>query len=173
MTLETQITFTPWTIDTYCMFNFDADEALIEDNKTYDDYKWTYRHKEYVQALAESWRDLVNKNATDDIVKSVSLVGEAYSPREYNFTTDNCQVSFDVDIDALHAYVEKHRALYDAEHIRDHDGFWWYGNEDDTMLHWYLHTVSVKLYSPDTYYIDQHENVPAYEYIECEPLALA
>lgn len=170
MKLETQITFTPYTIDTYSMFGLDCEDALIDDGKVYDDYDWTYLHKKYVQALADNWLLLMRENIIDDVVLDIAIVGEAYSPREYNFTTDNCQVSFDVDIDKLRAYVEAHRAQYDIEHIRDHDGFWWFGNEDDTMLHWYLQTVSATQYTPDTYVQDQYEGVPQYEYVECTPI---
>ena len=171
MKLETQITFTPWTIDTYQLFDMEGVEyQLLPDDgpQDVDAYEWTYNNKEYVQALADSWRELVNEHATDDIVRGVELVGEAYSPKYYNFTTDNCQVSFDVDIDKLEQYVDAHRKQYAREHLRSCDGFMWFGDENDTMLEWYLRTVCAKQYQPNRYYMDQCDNVPAWEYVSCE-----
>lgn len=168
-TLNTQITFTPYTIDTYNVFTFDrVDNAFIEDDRTYDDYEWEYNHAGYVQALADNWEVLMQKNILDDVILGVTLDGKAYSPREYNYTTDNAQVVFTINYDALLAYIEKNKEAYDRDHIRDYDGFWWLGDEDDTMLHYYLHTKTLETYPESEYMQDQDRGVSAYEYVEAK-----
>lgn len=167
--LRTQITFTPYTIDTYGVFDMCEyeDEEISEET-----HRITYNHKEYVQALADNWLMLMRANILDAVIQDVVLVGEAYSPAYYNFTTDNCQVCFTVDYDALVQYVQAHEEKYRKEHIRSYDGFMWMGDEDDTMLHWYLSTVSAARYENEEYLQDQYDGVPVHEYIEYEARAI-
>lgn len=167
MKIETQITFTPWTIDTYNVFTCEHEEEAILDDLggNYDDYDWEYDFEGYIKALALNWLKIVNEYILDDVIKGVELVDEPYSPREYNFTTDNCQVSFNVDIKKLNEYIENNREAYNNEHIRSCDGFMWFGDDNDTKLHWYLHTVSEAKLPREVYIQTQYEEVPATEYI--------
>lgn len=162
---EMTIIDTPYTIDTYNTFTFDNEEVFMEDGKTYDDYEWEYDHKGYLQALADNWEKLMRENILDDIIKNITVTGEAYSPREYNFTTDNAPITIEYDPEALHAYIEAHKEQYEAEKRRDYDGYMFLGDEEDNMLMWYMETVSTKMYSPEDYYMDQRDNVSEYEYI--------
>ena len=166
--LETQITFTPYTIDTYQTFTFERSEESMLDNGEleYDDYDWTYDTQGYIQALADSWLKLMQDNILDDVIKNVKLDGKAYSPREYNFTTDNSQVVFEVDIVKLKQYIVNNQADYDKTHIRSYDGFMYFGNEDDTMLHYYLHNKSIEDYTFESYLYDQYEQVEPSEFID-------
>lgn len=180
------IMYSPWTIDTYSTFTFDhtIDYILEEENEkkqnrwvwyedstddtpvSYDDYDWTYFKKEYVQALANNWHDLVQSHICDDVIKEVELTGEAYSPREYNFTTDDCEVTFTIDLDALDAYIETHRDVYEKDKIKSESGFIWLGNEEQTKLHFYLHHKSINDLTEDDYYFDTREVVDPYEFVE-------
>lgn len=156
------ISFTPYTIDTYSTFTSDSDEEMIIENYRedtgrdieYDNIEWNYDHKGFVQNLAEKWCELLNENITDDVIQKIELVGKAYSPREYNFRTDNCETAFTVDYDALKAYIDANKEAYDRDHIKSEDGFMWFGSEEETMLHYYLHTVSKKNYSEWDYMND-------------------
>jgi hypothetical protein len=172
--IEYDITFTGYTIDTYQMFTSERDDEYIIDGYqeetgrdiSYDDIDWTYDHKGYVKALAETWCDLMNENITDGVIKSVALKGEPWSPREYNFSTDNCVTLFTVNYEALRKYIADNLADYNKNKIASSSGFVWLGDKDDTMLHYYLHTVSHKLYSPeDAYIYDMFDRVSWYEYI--------
>lgn len=122
--IDFSIMFSPWSIDTYNLFNFDSEIEMIlldqnEDNKPsdYDDYEWTFETKEYVQALAENWQHLLNKYILDEVILSVELEGEAYSPREYNFSTDNCAVIFTVDVDKLNEYIDRNKEDFEQNKI--------------------------------------------------------
>jgi hypothetical protein len=174
--IEYDITFTGYTIDTYQTFNTDMDEeSIIESYSydygvefTYDDFIWSFDHNGYVQALSKAWCKLMNENIIDEVILSVKLNGEAYSPREYNFSTDNCSTVFTVNHNALLKYIDDNRVAYDRDHVRDESGFMWFGDEDATMLHYYLHTVSRKLYDTESYMNDMFDLVHSYEYLDYE-----
>ena len=156
---------TPYTLDTYNTFSLDCEEALIDDGKTYDDYEWEYDIENYLQALADNWGKLMRANILDNVLKNITVTGKAYSPREYNFTTDNAPIAIEYDQEALHAYIEAHKEQYEAEKRRSHDGYMWLGEEEDNMIMWYLSTVSASLYSIGSYILDQYDDVSECEYV--------
>jgi len=52
----------------------------------------------------------------------------------------------------------------------------WLGDEEDSHMIYYLENESTRLYPVDTYFMDQYEAVPEYEYVSMtektpEPLA--
>ncbi len=172
--IELDISSTPYTIDTYQTFTFEGEddyilESLNEDSKkeiTYDDVDWTYDCKGYVQDLATSWAELMNANIIDSVIKKITLDGKAYSPKYYNFATDNCNVVFEVDYKRLKAYIAKHQTDYDKNHIRSYDGYMCFMDKNEVMLHYYLHNESNRKYDHfESYHYDQIEGVPAMEYI--------
>lgn len=155
--------FTPWTIDTYQTFNMErAEEQIVgylqeenpEKDITYDDINWTYDMKGYVQALAEKWQQLLTDNILDDVILSVELDGESYSPHEYNFSTDNCATVFDVNIEKLRAYIKENQGHYNKNYIRSCDGFMCLMDDEQVMLHYYLTYKSGDEYKPYTYIMD-------------------
>lgn len=159
------ISDTPYTIDTYSTFTMDGDEASIEDGKTYDDYEWEYDKKGYVQALAENWQKLMRENILNEVILNVTVTGPASSPREYNFKTDNAPIDIEYNAEKLSAYIEANRAKYDEEKRKSYDGYMWLGEEIDNMILWYLETVSAKVYTTDSYFMDQCDEVSEYEFI--------
>jgi len=160
--IEFDITFTPWTIDTYGTFTGDGDDEYILESLSeetgrdieYDDVEWDYDHKGFVQNLAEKWLELLHKNIIDDVILNIELDGKAYSPREYNFTTDNCNTIFTVDIEKLHAYVKNHDDDYAEKRIHSASGFMCFMDEDARELHYYLRAISEKEYSAWDYMND-------------------
>lgn len=156
---------TPYTIDTYSLFTMDNEEAIMDDGKTYDDYEWEYDNKGYVQALADNWLKLMRGNIIDPVILAIESDGPAYSPREYNFKTDNAPISITIDRDALNAYIETNKEKYEKEKRHSYDGYIWLGEEIDNMLMFYLENESIKLYSTEDYYMDQREQVSEYEYM--------
>lgn len=96
-------------------------------------------------------------NIIDDVILAIEPDGEPWSPREYNFATDNGNVHFTVNHDALVAYIAQNRADYDVNKIASCSGFVWFGDEDQTMLNYYLHHKSLTDYSEDAYLSDQND----------------
>lgn len=167
------ISFTPYTIDTYSAFTAENDEDLIIDGfeqdtgrkLTYDDIDWNYNKADYTQKLAEKWQELMVENIKDRVIKDIKLEGKAYSPREYNFTTDNCQVIFTVNLEALNSYIEQNKADYQANHIRSYDGFLCFMDDEQVKLHYYLHNKTAKEYEPDDYMQDVSESCAWFGFI--------
>lgn len=173
--IEFSISFTPWTIDTYSVFSLDheIENILYNQNEDglsddYDSYDWTFNHKGYVQSLAENWLDIVTGEVLDDVIKSIKLDGESYSPREYNFSTDNCNIIFEVDIDKLCDYIEQNKDDYEKNKIQSESGFMWLGDIMQQMLHYYLHNESIKALPPEYYEDSQRELTQGYEFIDYE-----
>lgn len=175
--IELTIIDTPYTIDTYSTFTTDhAEEYLLEAMReenpdiVYDDIDWNYDHEGHIQALAENCVALMNKNICDNVIKSITLNGKAYSPKEYNFTTDNAPISITYNEEALAVYIEEHREKYEKEKRQSYDGYMWLGDERDNELQWYMKTASTALYSIEDYYMDQNDNdqVDAYTFLNYE-----
>lgn len=172
--------YTPWTIDTYSTFDFDShDESEIDyyneehnTSYTYDDFDWTYNHKGLVQCLASNWLDFVQKNIIDDVILAIEPDGEPWSPREYNFSTDNQNIIFTVNIDALKKYIFNNVDDYNVNKIQDRSGFWWMGDDEQTMLNYYLRTKSEQDYTQYDYYSDQldqlQSNGQLYDFVSYE-----
>lgn len=179
-TIQLNIMFSPYTIDTYNTFDFDShDENEVYNyndehntNYTYDDFDWTYDRKGLVKQLADNWLYLTKANILDDVILDIVPDGEPYSPREYNFSTDNQNIIFTVDYDKLTAYIKDNQAHYDANKIKSSSGFWWFGDDDQTMLHYYLHFKSAADYTENDYINDQYDllqgNGLIYEFVTFE-----
>lgn len=181
-TINFEITYTPWTIDTYNTFDFEShDDQEIENynaenntNLYYDDFNWSYNHKGLVKQLADNWLNLTRETILDNVIKAIEPNGEPYSPREYNFTTDNQSINFTVNYDALLAYIEDNKEHYNVNKIQSCSGFWWLGEEDQTMLHYYLAYKSAADYPEFDYISDQSDllngNGQIYEFVTYEPI---
>lgn len=108
-----------YTLDTYstfCWYESIADEDMQEETEI--------DHEGYRQDLADLQETVLN-NYTDGTVKSFKTTG-SYSPREYNFSTDNSELEITVNYTNLKAYVVKHRADFESylrETFTSYDGF--------------------------------------------------
>jgi len=172
------IMFTPWTIDTYSTFTTDSFETMEIDNYNevngtnynYDDFEWSYDHKGIVKALAKNWLEFVTDNIIDDVIVAIKPDGEPWSPREYNFSTDNQNIIFTVNYDKLNDYIKANQASYNKNKIASCDGFMWFGDDDQTKLHYYLAYKSGNDYTPANYQMDQYEREfdSSWEYITYE-----
>lgn len=172
--------YTPWSIDTYQLFSTDMyEEQEIEwyneqneTSYTYDDFDWSLDHEGYVKQLAANWLDLVRDNIIDDVILSIDPDGDPWSPRYYNYGTDNQNIHFTVDYDALKKYIADNQSDYDADKIKSSSGFVWLGDDDETMLQYYLNKKSGTEYSDESYMYDQfdllHGNGQIGEFISFE-----
>lgn len=164
--IELTISDTPYSIDTYSLFAFDCEDLLIDDDKTYDDYEWKYDTKNYIQSLADNWLALMNDNIIDTVILSITSDGPAFSPREYNFRTDNAPITIEYNATALHQYIDTNHSSFLKEKRYSSDGYVWLGTDEDAMILFYLETASTKLYPTESYILDQYENVSQYDYVE-------
>lgn len=170
--IELETIFTPWTLDTYQTFTFEGAESMICESEgvEYDDMDWDYDCKGYINDLAKNLVTLLNDNILDDVILSVTSDLKVYSPKEYNFSTDKIFLEFLVDEKKLDNYIETNKESFEAEKLRDRDGFMWFGDELQTKLNFYLYSESVKKYTAESYYYDQMDSVPEYEYITATPI---
>lgn len=180
--IKFDISFTPWTIDTYSTFTTDGlEEQVIENYNeqrskkakdiTYDDIEWNFDHKGHVQALAECWEEKMNENILDDVILKVQLDGPAYSPSFYNFTTDNCSTIFLVDLEKLKKHIADMQEHYQEHRIESYDGFMCFMDEEERMLHYYLRFVSGANYDSWEYQNDVRDADglgDGYEFMEHE-----
>lgn len=110
------------SIDTYNMFSGGSvDDYYIESyndehgtDYTYDNFDWSYDHKQIVKDLAETSRDWIVENVVGDIVKDVGEILGTYSPREYNFRTDSWEAEWEIDDTELAKYIDQHKEAYNA-----------------------------------------------------------
>lgn len=159
--------YTPWTIDTYATFTGDMYEEMeleylseeLGRDVTYDDVEWEYNHKKLLEILTKNWIDFTRANILDDIIISIDQDGEPWSPREYNFSTDDCSITFGVNIERLRDWIEVNWEKYQAEKIQSQSGFIWLGDEDETMLEYYLRAKSAEEYTPESYLYDQLDDL--------------
>lgn len=108
-----------YTLDTYSIF--DPTESIADED-------WAentdFDHAAYVKDLAAHQVDVLN-GYTDEIVKGFTLEG-AYSPREYNFKTDNSELQIELDDVKLSAYIRKNRPEFEQylkDNFTSYDGF--------------------------------------------------
>lgn len=175
--IELNSMFTPYTIDTYQMFTMDREEEYIIENLsedtgrelTYDDIDWTYDHEGFVQALANKRLQVLQENIIDDVILSVRENGPAVSPKEYNFKTDDAFDIYTVDIVKLNQYISDNIADYQENKLKDGPGFWWFGDDDQTKLNYYLGKKTEKEYDPiDAYYYDMTDDLSEGEFIQAK-----
>ena len=173
--IELESLYTPYTLDTYSAFTMESDEErIIEDLKnydqetgkeretplelTYDDIEWDFDCKGYVKALAENWLDIMRDNILDEVITGIDSDCIVHSPQYYNFTTDKIFATFTVDTEKLREYI-KNCPDFEAEKLKDRDGFMWFGDESQTMLSFYLHNESTKKLSNEAYMLEQFDAV--------------
>jgi len=165
--------YTPYTLDTYSIFTFDhAEESEIQyyneehekpDGKEYeyDDFDWDYDNQGYLNALAGNLLDMLNQNILDDVITKIEHDGKTYSPKEYNFKTDDADLQFTVNEEKLKEYITQNEEDYNKNKIGSCDGFMWFGDEDETKLNYYLKTKSLEDYPREDYWYDQYEIYPS------------
>ena len=167
MEIKLDVMSTPYTIDTYSTYLSDSYEEqeieyYNETNETdynYDDFDWKYNHKGLVQHLADSLLEQMRENIIDDVILKIEADGEAWSPREYNFATDNASFIYTVNPEALEAYIADNAEAYETDKKKSYDGFWWRGDEDETRLAFYLEHKSVKDYTNEDNFYDQWDEL--------------
>lgn len=173
MQIEIETLYTPYTLDTYQTFTSDSTEEMIidymsEDVKkdlNYDDIKWKYDWKPYKAALASNLVLLLNNHIVDDVILKIEQTSKVFSPREYNFITDWCMLTFTVNEENLRAYIAANKKDFNENKIQNKPGFVWLGDKPQEMINYYLATVSAQLYKPFTYMVNQLEEVDQYEFI--------
>lgn len=173
--IELSVMYTPWTIDTYNVFTFETHEEMEiehmseEFNKplTYDDFEWTYNNKKFLEVLMGNWMEIIGDNIKDDVIKDITQDGEPWSPRYYNYSTDDCNIAFTVDLEKLKGWIKDHQEQYNQDKIKSVSGFIWLGDEEQTMLNYYLRAKSaVKDLTEGEYIMDQHERITEQLYTE-------
>ena len=169
--IELESMFTPYTIDTYSTFTLDNEEMIIENlseetgrSLNYDDINWTYNHAAFVNALAEKRLEVLRDNILDNVILAIADNTDISSPREYNFKTDNCFNVYTVDAGTLDKFIADNKDDYEKNKLRDRDGFWWFGDDDQTKLNYYL---------TKTNYCEKDSNFEAYYYDILEGLDLS
>lgn len=162
MKIQLSFMYTPYTLDTYQTFTSDSFEeheleSLSEEHGreiSYDDIDWTYDHEKLVEMLYDNAIDLLQKNIIDDVILAVEKDGAPWSPREYNFSTDDGNIIFTVNHEKLVQFCQND-SDYHKDKIQSVSGFMWLGNDDQTMLNYYLAKKTASEYTPDDYYSDQ------------------
>lgn len=105
VTLEIDSRDLAYTIDTYGMFENNADEYILEGLQDehpgieYDDVDWNYNHPEYVKQLAKASINLLHNALVlhgEGVIKSIDFV-RSFSPQFYNFTTDGYKATWKID----------------------------------------------------------------------------
>jgi hypothetical protein len=174
--IELESTFTPYTLDTYQTFTMEDGDAYlldIENSKKpnrkkeleYDDFEWDYDTESYLNDLAHNWKICLNENIIDDVILSINYEGKPTDPKEYNYTTNKVYSFFEVNVDKLQKYIKDNQNDYNENKIQSRTGFYWFGDDNQTMLNYYLYNVSSKKYTPTDYYYDQIEGIQTIEYI--------
>jgi hypothetical protein len=125
------------------LFECDAEEGMIEEGKTYDDYKWNYA--DYKQRVATACvspiEDQLNELDLGITIEFQSL----YSPKYYNYSNDSINVAYtlsDNSLDKIVEYINENREAFDT-YIKDnctsYDGFCsFYSNDSDVWLNEYI-----------------------------------
>ena len=125
------------------LFECDSEESMLEDGKTYDDYKWNYA--EYNQRVATACvspiEDQLNELGLGITIEFQSL----YSPKYYNYSNDSINVAYtleDKSLDKIVEYIQENREAFDT-YIKDnctsYDGFIsFYSNDSDVWLDEYI-----------------------------------
>ena len=164
--IKLETLYTPYTLDMYSTFATDMCEEMIIEHEsethnkslTYDDFDWSYDNAGMLKGLADNLIELLNDNIIDDVILKIELDGEPVSPREYNFITDYAFLDFTVNYDNLKKYIDDNESDYNENKIQSHSGFVWLGDNEHTMLNYYLKTKSVELLSSDDYVTAQFDD---------------
>jgi hypothetical protein len=122
-------------------FECDCEDYYIDDDKTYDDYKWDYA--EYHQRVAKA----VTKAVAYEL-KPLGIETEfdnLYSPKYYNFSNDSINVTYTLQKDSFKKLVDYCKENLDEfegylkDHFKSYDGFMSFFNYDsETWFNEYL-----------------------------------
>jgi hypothetical protein len=179
--IELEAMFTPYTLDTYSTFEIGSDDDMEIENYneingtdlSYYDFNWTYDNESFLHDIAKKRLELMRDNILDDVIIGIKKDGEPWSPREYNFSTDNANNIYTVNIKKLKQYIKDNQEDYNKNKLKDRDGFMWFGDDHQTMLNYYLRTESAKEntgYTQDDYIVDIYDAIRAHEYVTFEPI---
>jgi hypothetical protein len=122
-----------YTIDTYGQFEPD----LWLDDSEAGEYgeDWDFDHTAYVADLANYCAETIERACSFDFVKfklKATATG-SYSPREYNFATDNAELLIEFDDRRVLDYVKRHLPEF-RQYLKDtftsYDGFMSYVPND-------------------------------------------
>jgi|TARA_R110000787_G_scaffold214353_2_gene323597 hypothetical protein len=125
------------------LFECDAEEVMIEEDKNYDDYNWDYTdyHNRVAKACVSPIQDQLNDLDLGITVEFQSL----YSPREYNFSNDSINVAYTLADDSLAKiveYINDNREEFDTyvkDNCTSYDGFMsFYSNDSNVWLNEYI-----------------------------------
>jgi hypothetical protein len=181
MQIKLTTMYMPYTLDTYQTFTSDGHEEreieyMSEEQKkelTYDDFEWQYDHKGLVNMLYNNLFDLLEENIIDDVILKIEKDGEPWSPKEYNFRTDEGSYIFTVDHAKLAEFCfSENEKDYHENKLQNRSGFIWMGTREQTMLAYYLDKKTAVEYTPDDYFEHQTDMLDGnggwYEVITCE-----
>jgi len=168
MKIKLSSRYTPYTIDTYGTFTSDDDIDRICEREEcgYDDIDWEYDMLGYCQALSDNRLELLRENILDDVIIDIKKDGDVYMPQYYNYGGDEVSNIYVVNKKALQDFISKNKDDYGKNRIESCDGFLWLGDENTTMLEYYINKVSEKKYSKEEYFFAQVEDVYFDEFVK-------
>ena len=110
-----------YTIDTYGQFSTDyLDEDWKEES--------VFHHKQFVKDLAELHAEVIGEYCEPGRTIEGVRVVDTWSPREYNFATDQAELEIDVHLEELRKYLEYGVSTEFDEFLHENftsrDGFW-------------------------------------------------
>jgi len=174
--IELESMFTPYTLDTYNTFTLDNEEDIIIENLskdtgnslTYNDIDWTFNMDGFIKALAARRLEVLRNNIIDNVILSIADNTDITRPREFNFKTDNCFNVYTVDAEALDKFIDDNRADYEANKLKNSDGFWWFGDDNQTKLNYYMAKTCYgeKESQFEAYYYDMLDGFDYREFID-------
>ncbi len=140
---------TKYSIDTYQLFDFNDEMEYFNLDWCYDDYDWTYDNKWYTEALAKQSIKYIKELVSSDVIQNITLVS-VYSPKFYNYTTDNYVMDIEYDQSELNKFIKKNRDKY-IEYSKDLE------LDTHTELCFYINSFDDDMI--DDYYYNMTENV--------------
>lgn len=148
---------TIFTIDTYQEFTMDnaidsAIERYNEEHNTsydYDNFKWIFKNKSYLKALANASIDIIKSYLiNDEVIKDIKYL-KASAPKYSNYTTDSYSAKWSYDLNKLIDYIEANRSSFN-DYFLDQ---WSYRIKDDVSIKDYL----ANCFTDDTPIIDRYD----------------
>lgn len=96
-----------YTIDTYGQFNPDG---WLDDDEKLGEYgtDWDFDHTAYVASLSNFCAEELERHASFAKFNAKFTTTSSYSPREYNFKTDNAELMIEFDDKTVMQYIRKH-----------------------------------------------------------------
>lgn len=135
---------TIWELDT---------EYITDDNGKIISYdRMDIDHQGWEKACCEHIIQQLNYELSDFSLKM--KFQSIYSPREYNFTNDSCNISVDIDEKAVSKYIYENQSAFEdylREKYTSYDGFW--SSYSNKFADWEEDTNKFKNYSEDEHYL--------------------